>query len=165
MKKLSPLLIVPFILLMGCRQELIIDGKSGYQIVIPVKADSVEKYAAEQLRDYLYSMSGTTLPLTDEYSYNGNNAIYIGRTSYAESHAIDFSQLEEDGYAYKSTGSDFIIAGGTRKGVLYGVYDLLESFGFRKYTSDCTIIPRKTSVSLPENDTVVIPEIKYRTTS
>jgi len=165
MKKFHSFLLVMAVLLFGCKQYVTIDTNSEHQIVIPSQADTIEKYAAKQLQSYLSVMTKADLPIVDEANYNGNNAIFIGQTDYAQGLKINFDQLEEDGYAYKSKGENFVIAGGSRKGVLYGVYDLLESLGFRKYTSDCTIIPKGNSITLPKNHIVFVPKIKYRTTS
>ncbi|HPT20371.1 MAG TPA: DUF4838 domain-containing protein [Bacteroidales bacterium] len=165
MKKISFLLFAMIVLLPGCNNRLKINGKTGYQIVIPTQADTIEKYSAEELSHYLFEMSHVNLPVVEEKEYNGNKAIYIGRTNYATKLNVDFTRLEEDGYAYRHQNNNFIIAGGSRKGVLYGVYDLLEILGFRKYASDYTYIPKGNSVILPKNDTVYIPRIKYRTTS
>jgi alpha-glucuronidase len=141
-----------------------IDGKKDYQIVIPVQAELMEHKAAQQLQYYLYRMSGVNLPVVMEREYSGNRGIYIGRTDYASTLEVDFDFLEEDGYAYRRQGDNLVIAGGSRKGVLYGVYDLLESLGFRKYTSSVMHIPKGNSIALPQNDTVVIPGITYRST-
>ena len=165
MKKLSLSVIVLIFLLAGCKSKLMINGHSGYQIVIPDQADTLEVFAAEQLRHYLSEMSKTEIPVINENSFTGDNAIYIGKTNFAKSLAVDFGQLEGDGYAFKWSGYDLAIAGGYGKGTLYGVYDFLELAGFRKYTSTCTVIPGGNSISIPGNDTVVIPKVKYRTTS
>jgi hypothetical protein len=150
--------------LYGCSSGLKINDKTGYQIVIPSQADSIEIKAARQLQYYLFEMSDDTLSIVEEKDYTGKNAIFLGQTAYAKSLNILFDELKEDGYAYKNTGNNFIIAGGNRGGVLYGVYDFLESIGCRKYTSSYTYIPSKKSIQLP-NDTVFIPQIIYRTTS
>jgi hypothetical protein len=122
----------------------------------------MEHRAAQQLQYYLFEMSGKSLPVVDENEYKGSNAIFIGRTGYATSLDVDFQKLELDGYAYKRQGKNFIIAGGSRKGVLYGVYDLLESLGFRQYTSSVMHIPKGNSITLPQNDTVVVPVVIHR---
>jgi hypothetical protein len=158
-------LALSIMLIYGCNQGLKINGKTGYQIVIPSQADSVEIRAAQQLQYYLAEMSGESLPVVEEGSFNGDRAIFIGKTDYAKTLNIDFGQLQADGYVYKSNGGRFAVAGGSRKGVLYGVYDLLESFGFRKYTSSYTHIPEGNSVTLPGKDVVFVPKIVYRTTS
>lgn len=168
MIKLNSIIIIWAVLLSlyGCKKNgFLVEGKDDYQIVVSSQSNAIEKKSARQLQHYLFEMSATNLPIVAESNYNGSNGIFIGQTNYARTLGIDFSRLEEDGYIYKREGGNFIIAGGSKKGVLYGVYDLLEFFGFRKYTSDYTYIPEKTSISLPQKDTTVIPQIKYRTTS
>lgn len=149
----------------SCTGKLTIDNQTNYKIVIPTQADSIEKFAAEQLQYYLKEMSGSNIRIVEEGKFKGENAIYIGRTSYANLLEVNFDQLEEDGYAYKPRNNKFAIVGGSKNGVLYGVYDLLESLGFRRYTSDCTYIPESNSIELPKNDVTFVPKVKYRTTS
>jgi hypothetical protein len=151
-------------LLCGCGSGLKINGVAGYQIVIPSYADTIEIRASQQLQHYLYEMSGTELPIVEEGKYTGKNAIYLGQTAYAKALNLELEPLKDDGYIYKSVGNNFVVIGGKRNGTLYGVYDLLETFGFRKYTSSATFIPEKKDVSLP-GDIVFIPQIVYRTTS
>ncbi|MDP4214538.1 MAG: DUF4838 domain-containing protein, partial [Bacteroidota bacterium] len=138
---------------------------SGYKIVIPAQASAVEKQAAQQLQQYLSQIPSTTIPVIEETEFRGNHAIYIGRTGYAKSHKIDFSELPEDGYVYKSAGNHFIIAGGARKGILYGVYDLLEALGFRRYSPAYTHIPKSDAIWFPKKEMMIAPLIRYRTTS
>ena len=145
--------------------KLIIEGRKEYTIVLPTKADSIEKEAAKQLQQYLSKMSKIALPIVEEGEYNGKNAIYIGNTDYAKAMDIDFETLKEDGYIFKRFDKNLIIAGGSQNGVLYGVYSLLESIGFRKYTSDDDVqIPEGNEITLAKDD-VIVPYIKYRTTS
>lgn len=163
MRQASFYLVILVILLAGCKKsKLIINGKPDYQIVISNKANSIEKRAAKQLQHYFMKMSKAKLPIVKESKYRGNKAIYIGHTNYAEALDFDCGQLEGDGYAFKPQNQNFVITGGSEKGVLYGVYDLLEFLDFRKYTSDCTHIPKRDSIILPQKDTVVVPRIKFR---
>jgi hypothetical protein len=166
MKKLIYYVFIPFVLLLlyGCGSGLKINGIANYQIVIPSTADTIEIRASQQLQRYLFEMSGTELPIVEEGEYTGKNALYLGQTAYAQALNLQLTPLKDDGYIYKSVGNNFVIIGGERNGTLYGVYDLLETFGFRKYTSSATLIPKKKAVSLPD-DAVVIPQIIYRTTS
>ena len=141
-----------------------INGTSGYQIVVPSGANEVETRAAMQLQRFLGEMSGAELPVVEEGQYSGDAAIYLGRTEFAKSLNLDIASLKDDGYIYKTVGNDFVIAGGAKKGTLFGMYDMLESLGFRKYTPLATVIPKKHSVDFP-NDTVFNPRIVYRTTA
>jgi Domain of unknown function (DUF4838)/Glycosyl hydrolase family 67 N-terminus len=166
MNKIYYLIILLAISFLGCKNnELVINERSDYKIVIPSGADSIELIAAKKLQHYLFEMSQTEIIIVEEDAFNNGNGLFLGRTNYAKAQNIDFSQLEEDGYSYKNKDNNFIIAGGSRKGLLYGVYDLLEFLGFRKYTPDYTFIPKKNSILLPKNDTIVVPVFKYRTTS
>jgi hypothetical protein len=166
MKQLIYYIFIPSVLLLlyGCGSGLKINGVGNYQIVIPSHADTVEIRASQQLQHYLFEMSGTELPIVEEEKYTGKNALYLGQTAYAKALNLQLTSLKDDGYIYKSVGDNFVIIGGKRNGTLYGVYDLLETFGFRKYTSSATHIPKKKVVSFP-GDIVFIPQIVYRTTS
>lgn len=154
------LLLMSFVF--GCNdQKLTINGKTGYQIVIPDQADSITQKAASELQFYLKKLQKAQLPIIKESNYRGDKGIYIGRTNYSDAMNINVLQLETDGYTFKQHQQNFIVVGGSEKGVLYGIYDLLETIGFRKYTSDYTYIPKEDFITFP-NDTIVIPKIKYR---
>ena len=151
-------------LLNGCNSGLKVNDKFGYQIVVSEVADSTTQKAAQRLQQYLFEMSSEKLPIMKENEYSGSKAIFLGQTKYAKSLHIPVDNLSDDGYAFKNNKNDFIIIGGAKKGVLYGVYDLLEYIGCRMYTSEYAYVPQKKSIKLPE-DTIFIPQIVYRTTS
>lgn len=137
----------------------------GYEIVIRGKQSSpIEKKAARKLREYLQK-ADLNLSIVNEETYQGNKGIYIGHTQYAEQLKVNFKQLDKDGYAFRSEGNDLIISGGSEKGILYGVYSLLEMLGFRKYDAESTYIPTSDAIRIPESNTVVVPQMNYRETS
>lgn len=138
---------------------------SDYQLVLPQQAGEKEEYAARQLQYYLQEISGISLPIKSESDYQGNAAIYLGPTLYASEHATNISRLKADGYTCKPAGDNLIIVGGTGKGLLYGVYYLLESLGCRKFTSTATYVPNQTKIALPDKEVTESPFIEYRSTS
>ncbi len=138
---------------------------SDYQIVVPSLADALEQRAAQQLQRYLSEMAGTKIPVVDEIEYKAKKAIYIGKTDYSKAQKVDFTILRGDGYTYKSAGKNLIIAGGSRNGVLYGVYDFLEALGFRNLAPDCIYIPKVKEPTLVKMDGTHNPLITYRITS
>ena len=145
--------------------KLIIEGRTDYTIVIPDDNGSMEMEAANQLQHYLSKMSGVSLPVVTENEYQGKNAIYLGATDFSRAKGIDLEPLENNGYVFERHKDNLVIAGGSEKGVLYGVYSFLESVGFRKYSRDDEVkIPNGKEIDLPKNK-VSIPVIKYRTTS
>ena len=149
----------------GSLKELMIEGKIDYGLVLPVKATAKEKEAAQQLQLFLSKMIVKELKIYSEKDYIGKNAIFIGNTDFARQEKIEHNLLEEDAYFFKRVKDNLIIVGGHEKGLINGVYSLLEHFGFRKYTSEDPVsIPQKKPLSLP-NDQLKTPVIKYRTTS
>jgi hypothetical protein len=145
--------------------EASVEKLAEYQIVVPDQANPVEQQAAEKLQHYVTEMSRKTLILKKEGDYRSGPAFFIGQTLYAKTRAINFKELKEDGFAYHPAGKNLIIAGGTGKGTLYGIYGLLELWGFRMYTSASIHIPDAGSISIPKNELVVVPVVQYRTTS
>lgn len=136
-----------------------------YQIVVPDQTGQVEEQAAEKLQHYLAEIAHKNLVITKEKDYRRGSAFFLGRTQYAKTRKVDFTRLKEDGLAYYPVEKNLIVAGGTGKGVLYGIYGLLELWGFRMYTSTAIQVPNVNSVSIPKSDVVVVPVVGYRTTS
>ncbi len=138
---------------------------SGYQIVVSAHADTLEEQAAQQLQQYLSKLAATEISVLAENEYKGKKAFYIGKTDYAKAKKVDVTRISGDGYIYKSDGKNLIIAGGTKKGVLYGVYDFLEGLGFRELAPDYVYIPKVKKSNLGKMDLTFNPSITYRTTS
>src|SRR5215472_6955873 len=145
--------------------EVSVSKLAEYAIVVPDQANPVEQQAAEKLQHYLAEVSRKNVALKREADYSGGPAFFIGQTQDAKTRNIPFEQLKEDGFVYHPVGEKLIIAGGTGKGVLYGIYGLLELWGFRMYTSSTIEIPASGSISLPKQELVVVPAVHYRTTS
>ena len=101
--------------------------------------DSTALYAAKELRYYLDRMTSASFQI--EEAKESKPGIYLGDIA-----GIDTSDLGEDGFRIVSDGERLCIAGGNR-GVIYGVYEFLESLGCRFFTSNCEKIP--TPQSLP----------------
>ena len=144
---------------------LSIDKLAAYQIVVSDQESAVEQQAAEKLQYYLAEASHKNLVIKKEAEYRSSPAFFIGQTRYSKSRNINFKQLKEDGFAYHPAEGNLIIAGGTGKGVLYGIYGLLELWDFRMYTSTAIAVPSTASFSIPKSELVVVPAVQYRTTS
>src|SRR6185437_8529759 len=111
--------------------EVSIGKLAGYQIIVPDQANQIDQQAAEKLQHYLTEISRKNLVIKKEGDYRSGPAFFIGQTRYAKMRKIDLKPLKEDGFVYHPAGRNLIIAGGAGKGVLYGVYGLLELSGFR----------------------------------
>lgn len=136
-----------------------------YTIIIPANASEIEKQAATQLKKYLSVLTTKPIEISEEGSTKFLNGIYIGHTQFALDKKSDFSKLPEAGFKIASFGNDILIGGGIKKGLLFGVYDFLESLGFRKYSPEMAISPREKTLEIDKKSKFFEPKIKYRTTS
>ena len=145
-------------------RELVIAerGKSpSYVIVRSAQASESEKYAAEELRDFLAKVTGVTLPLTTNAKPIPRKAIVIGEATLAANAKLPKGlkeKLGEDGFHLTVSGERLFICGSRKRGALYGVYEVLEKYaGCRWYASWHSVIPSKPRVTVPAtlNDTQV----------
>lgn len=170
--KIIPFLFATFLSMLslagfsGGDLYLIKDGNSDYVIVIPEKSKKIEKRAAEELQFYLREVSGTELPIVTDKGDPGDKMVMIGKNSYLKELGIkpDLKKLDEDGYHILTHNNHLIIAGGIKKGTLYGVYRFLEDYlGCRMYTPEVQFIPSLKEIFIPEIDLVSNPAFDMRT--
>ncbi len=99
------------------------------------------RYAALELRDYVERITGTRLPVV---------------SGGAAPHSIFLRQvadvaLGEDGFTLRAMDDGDVVVSGGRRGVLYGVYELLERFGgVGWYASWRTVVPQCDRFEVPE---------------
>ena len=109
-----------------------------YSILLPEDASASARYAAEELRDHICGMTSVLLPIVPQTE---GPAIRIIQT--------DDGQNGVDGFRIRADGQNVVVSGGCR-GVLYGVYELLESFGGCKwFSSETIIIPKQDAFRIP----------------
>jgi len=141
------------------------NGSTEYRIVTPSDASPSVRRAAAELRTHLKQMSGAVLPIVDEGVPAQRHEIVLGARSRLDrlGVTVDVSQLGSEGYVLKTVGSSLIVAGSPVRGVMYGVYGLLEEhLGCRWFTPDVARIPAVRDVHLPDLDETVIPALQYR---
>jgi hypothetical protein len=121
--------------------EIAVSGNApAYTIVVPEKPGATEQFAAEELRDYVKRMTGVELPIAK--SAEGRKAIFI-RCEEAK------VPCPADSFRIRADGGNLYITGGKR-GVLYGVYEVLETYGgCRWYASWHTVVPKKDRFAVP----------------
>lgn len=134
------------------------DRSPKMSILLSKDASDQEEYAARELKSYLDLMGTVSIPIirADE----GENVIALGR-------AASFLGLEHDeslgldAFRISSKEGNLGIVGGKR-GIIYGVYELLEGFGCRFFTPECEKVPFKESLELPSIDKSISPVLEYR---
>lgn len=127
-------------------------GQAQFRIVVANDATEAEKHAAEELAAYLGKLSGAAFATAN--AAGDQPAIHL-------KFAPDFGGEE---YALKAEGKDLTITGGRPRGVLYGVYALLEDcLGVRWYTRDCEKAEKRDLLTVPGDLNVrVKPRLEYR---
>lgn len=146
MKRLIALLPVP-LLLFSCSNDIRItkNGQSDFSIVIPANAGKNDSTAAAYLSAYIYKMSGTSIPTVSDESKVLEQEICIGNTNRAK----PANNLSPDGFRIHTEAEKLFITGGNGKGVVYGVIELLERWGIRKFSPTEEYIPVVKKLTIP----------------
>jgi len=142
-------------------------GMTAYRIVIPSFATSEVQNAASVLQDYVLQISGAALPIISADKTGSSYEIILGQNERLDELgiSINFNELEADGFIIKTDSLRLIIAGGNKKGTLYGVYTFLEKYlGCRMYSPKVKIVPKQEKIILGEINVKEIPVIKFRDT-
>ncbi len=151
--------------------NIVENGASDYQIVIPEDADSTTEFAASDLAEFIRLSTGVTLPtVTDAaLSYDAKSKyISLGQTALLEQAGITVTkeQLGESGYIIKTVGSSLFISGitaDTFQGTAYGIYDFLyDAIGMKTYAVDEIAYDKVETIPLYILDKEVRPSIDIR---
>jgi hypothetical protein len=141
-----------FMTMFSCKSStdeihLVTSGTTSYVIVLPEGASKTEIRSAKVLQDYIKRISGATLNIIQEANLKLQPAIFIGNTGHSEQYHT--GKLKNESFFIATTDKDVYIKGGGGKGVLYGVYTLLETyFGCRKYADIPTSLPADKNISI-----------------
>lgn len=158
--------IVIIAIFSACKSEItIVDNNStNYKIVIPENANDVEKYSAEELQKYIKEISGTELKIVKDNTSESDDEILIGRNNRIKNLNIKgLDSLGLDGFTIKTIDKKIVIAGGNKKGTLYGVYTFLDNIlGCKMYSPDVIEVPRKNKITIPEFSITEVPQVIYR---
>lgn len=134
-----------------------------YCIVLPQRHSELEHRAAEELQRHLGMAVGRDLPILNENDYQTNmKAVFLGETRWTDAELLRTDSLRSDGYLLMTDCGNLFVYAREGKGVLYGVYHLLERLGFRLYAPDALVVPHGEALTLPELDEVCNPSFAYR---
>ena len=128
------------------------NGKSEYVIVIANDASLSEKYAANELHNFLKEISGADIPVITDSQEMQKHEIILGQNSHLNktTATINFAQFGNEGFAIQTSGNHLIIAGGRLRGTMYGVYTFLEDYlGCRWFSSKVSKIPKQPAIEIP----------------
>jgi len=137
--------VISVALLAGCGPKgtltLMKGGKSAYVIYVADTANHQIMRAANFLQSYLKKIGGGEIPVKTGLAEIPAKAIVFN---------TDGRSGQEDAFTIVTVNQQLIITGGTNKGCIYGVVDLLEKqFGCRMYAPGFEVVPKEKRVTLP----------------
>ncbi|MCL5102768.1 MAG: DUF4838 domain-containing protein [Armatimonadetes bacterium] len=165
------LMVVSAWLLVGAVQAetavIVSRGRCDYRIVTPDGKSPAVAYAAKELQGYLTQITGVRLPIVSEAVAGDGPAFLLGPCERNTKAGLvgEAARLREDGVLIKTLGNDIALLGQNERGNLYSVYVLLEKYlGVRFLAWDCTVVPKRAELTLPEIAYSYSPPFMYRET-
>lgn len=143
---------------------IIADGfESRYQIIYPEDSSPAELKAARELKRYLFGITGAEIPYFRDTRSETPYELVLGYTARGGFTESEKAELGDEGFIIRSQGDKLFILG-RKRGVLYGVYEFLESYcGVRFYTCDFELVPEKSVLEICKIDCdKQIPVFSYR---
>ncbi len=143
---------------------LIQNGRPNFRVVIPPHASPVEEYAAEELQRHLNLMAERKKLKTHSARVSptagAKTLLFLNNTDGCPDGEL--ATIPPEGFCIRSRENKLFINGGGPRGLLYGVYDFLESLGCRWYTKDVSFIPRLHNLPLPDITRAASPCFEFR---
>jgi hypothetical protein len=170
-RNLRPAVLIVLLLLLpgepahGSPLVLARNGQTRFRISLTHDASPIDRKAAQELQRYLREVARVDVRIVQSDTSDHRPLIWIGSAGHAEGFppGISWDSLREDGFTIKTRDDQLIIAGGTDKGTLYGVYTFLETYlGCRLYSPTVRVIPGRSEIVLPAVDDTQVPALTFR---
>ncbi|MBO7148055.1 MAG: DUF4838 domain-containing protein [Lentisphaeria bacterium] len=109
---------------------------------------------ARELASHLQKITGAEFSIVEETAWDQKQpAFLIGQTDFAKKNGLDFSKFDKEEWLYKSIGKNIVIGGGFNWGNDLALYKFLqEELGCLWLSYECTYIPQKKDLTIPELD-------------
>lgn len=151
-------------------EYLVKDGVSSYKIVVGADATKVEKYAAEEIRDFIEKSTAVKLPVVSDGEVkhdNGGKYISVGENKLLAEQSditIDYEVLGENGVTVNTKGNCVYLAGATENGTLFSAYRFLHyQIGYNAYAYDCVEVDYFRTLKLKDISYIHVPSIGLTT--
>ena len=147
---------------------LVQNNATNYVVVIPEKADSYERLAAQEFVDFFEEATDVKLSVETDTNkrFNGNSKYFsIGKTGLLKQAGLSIKDdFMDDGVTIRTVENSVFLCGGASTGTLYAVYDYLGVlFDYEYYGSGCYSLNRNVSnVNFYSIDYVYEPSFEYR---
>lgn len=145
---MKKLLIIPILIvaLGSCNFKgrpllLVSDGAPKFHIILPVNASQEEIRAASFLNKHMIMIAGCELPVTYGESGDSEFSIQISKNA-----SIPFA----DDYTIETIDNQLVIKGGSGRGCVFAVSELLENYlGVQYYSPDYIGYPKTQRIEIP----------------
>ena len=118
--------------------EPVVLSRPGMTVGVPADATAAQRYAAEELRDWTAKLAGFSPRIVE-----GEGTVTLRASAAAGVEA-------EESFEMRESGGRLTIVGGKR-GLLYGVYELLERYGGVEWLSSWrTVVPENGRIAVPK---------------
>ena len=139
-------------------------------VVIRRDASPSERYAAEELVRYVEKMTAVRLPVIDDAQPLPARAVILGMTRHTSTLAAGAPatrELGDEGFRLLAVPPHLLVMGSYKRGVLYGVYELLETYGgVGWFASWHEVVPRRDVFAVPASlDDTQTPTFVFRNPS
>jgi hypothetical protein len=143
------------------------DGQARYALVVPRAPEPIERKAASDLAHNLKLISGADFPIVGEDSLGPGQRpfISIGRTELLATSdcAWKGAELAAEGYAIEVSDGNAYVYGGSGRGLMNGIYSLLEEdLGCRWYSTDSVDTPSMSRLTVNLVPRKYVPVLELR---
>ena len=144
----------------------LVDKGQANCVIVAGDLSPSEQWAVKELQTFLKEMSGAAVEVVapDQAPASGPMIVVGQKTAVARHVELDLESLGDEGFLIKTFGRELVVAGGLKRGTLYGVYTLLESLGCRWWSPTESNIPKRPTLVMPPTDRREVPHLEYRET-
>ncbi len=143
---------------------VLLSGTGDYEIIQSKEASPTEQWAVEDLAAHLEQMTGDEFPVRTEGDALPAKAILVGDGPAVRGLGVtvDHDALGRDGFILKTVGDRLVIAGGRKRGTMYGVYEWLSRLGCRWWAPGESTIPKLEKLEIEPLEVKKVPALEYR---
>ena len=136
-------------------------GRTGYHIVVGKDAPDADKFAARELANFLFEITGAAFTFSFERG-SAEKIIAVGQAAAAEAGFALEADLGLETLVHDTNGGDVALYGGQPRGTLYAMYDFLDGLGCRWFTPTVSRIPRLPDLEIFVQKKRFTPVLEYR---
>ena len=158
--------------------QLVQDGASGHEIVLAEESLRAARLAAKELQTFVERSTGAKLPITATPSPDKHH-VYVGPNQWSQAAGVSADDLPPEGFRIRTAGADLHVVGSDSNhdpktvrtalpaycGTVTGVFELLErtiGLMFCWHDDLGTVVPRTSTVTVPDLDITAAPDWSYR---